>query len=161
MTLTSELVIRLSRLLKQQNKYFVTAESCTGGGVAFACTGQSGSSSWFSGSFVTYTNSMKQQALNVPLGVLTDHGAVSEPTVVAMLTGSLDAAKADIALAISGIAGPSGATESKPLGMVCFAYGSYYDHRSFTCVFEGDRGEVRGHAINKGLELVVDYLSTF
>ncbi len=159
MLFTHDIVKTLSHLLKQQNRHFVTAESCTGGGVAFVCTSQSGSSAWFNGSFVTYTNDMKKSMLNVSQDVLVAHGAVSEPTVIAMLKGSLHASNADVSLAISGIAGPDGATESKPVGTVCFAYGGHSDYQSHTCIFNGDRQKVREQAIHTGLQLVVDYLS--
>lgn len=99
----------------------VTAESCTGGLVAAALTEIAGSSDVVDRGFVTYSNEAKMQMLGVPAGVLATHGAVSEPTARAMATGALARSKAGVAVAITGIAGPGGATPGKPVGMVVFA----------------------------------------
>lgn len=99
-----------------------TAESCTGGWIAEVVTATAGSSAWFDCGFVTYSNEAKQNLLGVPAATLERYGAVSEPTVSAMLAGALRHSRAEVAIAVSGIAGPGGATEGKPVGTVCIGW---------------------------------------
>ncbi|MGL5708185.1 MAG: nicotinamide-nucleotide amidohydrolase family protein, partial [Aeromonas sp.] len=114
------LAIELGRALGQRGWLAATSESCTGGGVASAITDIAGSSGWFDRGFVTYTNEAKQQMLGVSSESLERHGAVSEAVVLEMARGALAHSSASISVAISGIAGPGGATEGKPVGTVWF-----------------------------------------
>lgn len=129
----------------QQNRHVVsTAESCTGGLVAAALTAIAGSSAWFSCGWVTYANAAKTRQLHVSEALLAEQGAVSEAVARAMAEGALQEAGADVALAISGIAGPGGGTAEKPVGTVCFAWARKAGAtRSETCHFAGGRDAVR------------------
>src|SRR5687767_6559743 len=118
-----ELAERAGRALEKRGWMVATAESCTGGWVAEAITMIPGSSVWFDRGFVTYTNEAKREMLGVRGETLERHGAVSEEVVREMVTGALGASRAQVALAVSGVAGPSGGTPQKPVGMVCFAWG--------------------------------------
>ncbi len=136
-----------------------TAESCTGGWVAKAITDVPGSSRWFDRGFVTYTNEAKQEMLGVQAGTLAEHGAVSEQTVREMARGALERSRAGLTVAISGIAGPGGATPGKPVGMVCFAWareGGWL--RAETEYFIGDREAVRMQAVAYALHGFLDAL---
>lgn len=151
---------KVGETLKKRGLMLAAAESCTGGGVAYALTSIAGSSEWFERGFVTYTNLAKQEMLAVSEEILQAHGAVSEQTVLAMAQGAIDHSAAKVALAISGIAGPGGATEQKPVGMVCFAW--VYDgqnQRSEVQYFSGDRQAVREQAIEYALEGVLELLN--
>src|SRR5262245_66210338 len=101
----------------------ITAESCTGGWVAEAVTMVSGSSEWFERGFVTYTDVAKQEMLDVRSATLKQHGAVSEPTVREMVAGALAHSRGDVAVSVSGVAGPTGGTAAKPVGLVCRGWG--------------------------------------
>jgi len=122
----------------------VTAESCTGGGIAVALTDIAGSSQWFERGFVTYSNQSKQDMLGVRNETLAKHGAVSEAAVVEMVAGALTRSDAQIAVAVSGIAGPAGGTPDKPVGMVCLAWQAE-GKAPVVCTqyFSGDRATVR------------------
>lgn len=111
-------------LAEEQGLFLTCAESCTGGQIASMITQTPGSSAVFPGGFVTYSNAMKAKLLAVPENTLNTHGAVSEATVIAMLQGALSLAEADLGVAVSGIAGPGGGTEAKPVGTVWLAWGS-------------------------------------
>lgn len=143
---------RVGTLLKEQGAMLAAAESCTGGGVCQAVTEVAGSSAWFDRGFVTYSNTAKHELLGVPEPVLAEHGAVSEETVRAMVAGALRHSHADCALAISGIAGPTGAVPGKPVGTVWFAW----QQRGGECLtrreqFDGDRHAVREQAVATAL----------
>jgi len=133
----------------------VTAESCTGGGIASALTDVPGSSGWFERGYVTYSNSAKQQDLGVAAQLIADHGAVSKPVVEQMASGALRASGADVAVAVSGIAGPDGGSEDKPVGLVWLAVarrgGATHAKR---CLFPGARAEVRRAAVAEALRLI-------
>ena len=118
------LASRVLDLLQQQDKTLTTAESCTGGLIASMLTRIPGSSAGFHGGFVTYANHIKESVLGVEASLLTEHGAVSEEVVVAMAEGALTRANADLAIAVSGVAGPDGGTPDKPVGTVWLAWGS-------------------------------------
>lgn len=136
-----------------------TAESCTGGWIAKSVTDISGSSAWFERGFVTYTNLAKQEMLGVRAETLDTYGAVSEQTVREMAQGALAHSKAHIAVAVSGIAGPGGATLRKPVGMVCFAWGVRdATIQTATNYFQGDREHVRAQAVECALQGVLDAL---
>jgi nicotinamide-nucleotide amidase len=133
----------------------VTAESCTGGGVATALTDVPGSSQWFERGYVTYSNAAKMQDLGVESGVLERHGAVSAAVVEQMVSGALRASGADVAVAVSGIAGPDGGTLEKPVGLVYLAIGRRGGAaRTFRELFPGDRAEVRHAAVAAALRLL-------
>jgi nicotinamide-nucleotide amidase len=137
-----------------------TAESCTGGMVSAALTDIPGSSAVFHRGYVTYANIAKSEMLGVSLALLGQHGAVSEPVARAMAEGALHAARADLAVAITGIAGPGGGSEQKPVGTVHFACAvrgkpTVHVHRHFT----GDRSTVRLAATEQALSLLLDALT--
>jgi nicotinamide-nucleotide amidase len=140
--------LALGRALAARGAMCATAESCTGGLVAGAITDVAGSSGWFDRGFVTYTNDAKQQMLGVPAAVLAEHGAVSEATARAMVTGALTHSAAKYAVAITGVAGPAGGSPAKPVGLVCFAWaGPDGTVQAATHHFTGDRAAVRRAAV--------------
>ncbi|MDM7321765.1 MAG: nicotinamide-nucleotide amidase [Gammaproteobacteria bacterium] len=148
-----ELAQQLGALLVQQGMMMATAESCTGGWLAKAVTDVAGSSNWFDRGFVTYSNAAKQDMLGVRRETLEEHGAVSEATVRAMAEGALLHSLADVSVAISGIAGPGGATPTKPVGTVWMAWSRRHGEtmtRHF--LFAGDREAVRAQAVMAALE---------
>jgi PncC family amidohydrolase len=129
-----------------------TAESCTGGLIAGAITDVAGASSVFAGGVVTYTNGLKERLLGVPHEILLNYGAVSEPVAQAMAIGAQDRLGADYAVAVTGIAGPGGGTEEKPVGLVYIAVarpGAVVVHRHH---FAGDRGAVRRQTVDAALQ---------
>ncbi|QIL85108.1 nicotinamide-nucleotide amidohydrolase family protein [Vibrio sp. HDW18] len=150
---------QLGRLLEQHQHILATAESCTGGGVAYLITEVAGSSAWFDRSFVTYSNQAKQEMLGVQPATLALHGAVSEPTVQEMVLGALQHSHATLAVAISGIAGPAGGSPEKPVGTVCFGFADQFGWlRLETCHFVGDRQQVRQQAIEHVFDQLMVYL---
>ena len=125
-----------------------TAESCTGGWIAKCCTDVAGSSAWFDRGFITYSNAAKQDMLGVRAETLAQYGAVSEAVVAEMATGALRHSQAHIAVAVSGIAGPSGGSAEKPVGTVCFAWAMRNGEvLTKTCQFAGDREAVRWQSV--------------
>lgn len=120
-----------------------TAESCTGGLIAGACTELSGSSDWFERGFVTYSNAAKAEQLGVPAELIDTHGAVSEPVARAMAAGAVAHSRAQLAVSVTGVAGPTGGTPEKPVGTVWFGWatpqGVFTEHQCF----DGDRAAVR------------------
>ena len=154
----------LGRALRAQHLTLATAESCTAGGVAYAVTLSPGSSLWFDRGFVTYGNDAKMQVLGVAPAYLRDFGAVSEPVARAMALGALSHSSAQVAVAITGIAGPSGGTETKPVGTVCFAWAIRRDPSQSAWVktetrrLQGDRSAVRTDSIVIALESLVGLL---
>lgn len=154
------LAAQVGTLLKSHGLMLATAESCTGGGVAQAITEVAGSSTWFERGFVTYSNLSKQQMLGVREVTLKQHGAVSEMTVREMVAGALQYSAAQVALAVSGIAGPDGGMPGKPVGTVWFAWGDKQGE-TFTqrCQLDGNRAEVRIQAVRIALRGVVDLLN--
>jgi len=145
--------------LKKQGLMLTTAESCTGGWMAQIVTSVSGSSEWFERGFVTYTNISKREMLGVKTTILSRHGAVSEPTARAMAEGALANSHAQVAVAITGIAGPSGGTPEKPVGTVCFAWaGKKRDTVSAKHLFSGDREGIRRQAVTTALQGLLDFL---
>jgi len=153
------LASQVGSALKSHGLKLVTAESCTGGGVAQAVTDVAGSSSWFERGFITYSNLSKQQMLGVSEETLRQHGAVSEATVREMVVGALANSAAQVALAVSGIAGPDGGTQDKPVGTVWFAWGI---EQGLTLArvhhLAGNRSEVRTRAVNIALQGVIELL---
>jgi nicotinamide-nucleotide amidase len=155
-----ELVTQVGALLKSHGLMLATAESCTGGGVAQVITEVAGSSAWFERGFVTYSNLSKQQMLGVRETTLEQHGAVSEMTVREMVAGALQHSAAQVALAVSGIAGPDGGTADKPVGTVWFAWGiKDGETRAQRYHLEGNRAEVRAKSVRIALQGVLDLLN--
>ncbi len=143
-----EQVVLLAKALGELGVMLAAAESCTGGWLAKVCTDMPGSSRWFERGFVTYTNEAKQEMLGVSARTLQEHGAVSEATVAEMATGALANSRAQISVSISGIAGPGGGSDEKPVGTVCFGWAVEGGEISTEqCRFSGDREAVRGQAV--------------
>ena len=137
----------------------VTAESCTAGWIAKAITDVPGSSAWFDGGYVTYSNEAKGRDLGVPTALLAAHGAVSEPVVRAMAEGALRRTGVEVALATSGIAGPDGGVPGKPVGTVWFALahrrGQAVEITTRVKFFKGDRDAVRRKSVQFALQLIL------
>ena len=152
----NELAALLGERLVEMNGRLSAAESCTGGWLSKAVTDIAGSSAWFDRGFVTYSNQAKQDMLGVPEAVLREYGAVSEACVLAMSDGALRHSLADVSVAISGIAGPGGATQDKPVGTVWLAWAKRGEAaRAQRFLFTGDRDAVRAQAVIAGLEGVL------
>ncbi len=148
---------RLGAVLAAGDWRMAVAESCTGGGVAKTVTDVAGSSAWFDRGFVTYTNDAKHQMLGVSEETLDTHGAVSSATVEAMVTGALTQSAANIAVAVSGIAGPGGGTDDKPVGLVWFAWARRgYPPEAQVKQLAGDRAEVRDAAVRIALDGIIE-----
>jgi nicotinamide-nucleotide amidase len=155
-----KLAAQVGELLKSHGMMLATAESCTGGGVAHAITEVAGSSGWFERGFVTYSNLSKQQMLGVRETTLRQHGAVSEMTVREMVAGALQHSSAQVALAVSGIAGPDGGTAEKPVGTVWFAWGiKQGETRAQRYRLDGNRAEVRAQAVQIALQGIANLLN--
>jgi nicotinamide-nucleotide amidase len=149
----------LGRRLAARGAHVATAESCTGGLVAGAITAIAGSSGWFERGFVTYSNEAKVEMLGVPATILEEHGAVSEPTARAMAEGALGTSGAELAVAVTGVAGPGGGTAAKPVGMVCFAWAAKGGTTSaLTRHFPGNREAIRHASVAVALQGLVDRL---
>lgn len=148
---TEALVESLAARLLERGAMLATAESCTGGGIAAACTDLAGSSAWFDRGFVTYSNLAKQQMLGVPEACLEQAGAVSELTVRAMAEGAVAHSQAAYSLAISGIAGPGGGSPDKPVGTVWFAWQGPHAADAQKILLPGDRAAVRAASIRYAL----------
>lgn len=129
----------------------VTAESCTGGMIAAACTDLAGSSNWFERGFVSYSNAAKTELLGVGAALIEQHGAVSEPVVRAMAAGALAHSHAQVAVAVTGVAGPSGGSPEKPVGTVWFGWAWPGGLHSEVRHFDGDRAAVRQATVRHAL----------
>jgi len=154
------LALKLGRALKARGRRVATAESCTGGWIAKALTDVAGSSQWFDGGIVAYSNAAKIALLGVSSDVLAAYGAVSEETVRAMAEGTRNRFATDLAVAVSGIAGPGGGSADKPVGTVHFAWAA--SHGGVTAarrVFAGDRETVRRLTVALALERLVELAS--
>ena len=147
-----ELAQKLGRALEKRGWRLATAESCTGGWIGKAVTDVAGSSQWFSGGIVAYSNAAKVGLLGVSGDVLAAHGAVSEETVCAMAEGARGRFAADIAVAVSGIAGPGGGTADKPVGTVHFAWAEPSGVTAARRIFAGSRETVRRLTVALALE---------
>ena len=153
------LAAQLGAILTDKCLWITTAESCTGGGVSYALTDTPGSSAYIDRAFVTYSNKAKQDLLGVNAQTLTHYGAVSEQTVLQMAEGASKAAHADISVAISGVAGPGGGTNDKPVGLVCFCIKIGNKVYSSQQIFAGGRAEVRSQAIVYALKSVIEKIN--
>jgi nicotinamide-nucleotide amidase len=159
MDVLEDLAGRVGGLLLERQRMLATAESCTGGWVAKCLTDIAGSSAWFERGFVTYSNRAKQEMLGVAAVTLEAQGAVSEATVREMARGALTHSAADVAVAISGIAGPDGGSPDKPVGTVCFAWlVAGGQPRAESRRFDGDREAVRRQSVVRALEGLLDVL---
>ncbi len=155
-----DLVKELSKILLKKEMMIVTAESCTGGLVANALTKESGASAYFDRGFVTYSNAAKNEALGVPMDTIENHGAVSAETAEAMALGALEHSNASVSVSITGIAGPGGGSDKKPVGTVFIGYavknansGSIQHH------FRGKRQSIQSQAAKAALENLIIILS--
>ncbi len=150
------LALELGYQLAARQWRVATAESCTGGGLAYAITAVAGSSGWFDQGVVAYANSVKQQLLGVPAPLLVEHGAVSAPVVVAMADGVRRSSGACLAVATSGIAGPGGGSVDKPLGLVWFGFALNDQRHAEQRIFAGSREQVREQAIRHALLRLIE-----
>ncbi|MDO8927146.1 MAG: CinA family protein [Sideroxyarcus sp.] len=150
---------QVGEALMQYGMTLVTAESCTGGGVAQAVTRISGSSAWFDRGFVTYSNESKEEMLGVSPETLEQHGAVSEATVREMADGAMQYSRAKVALSVSGIAGPTGGTPEKPVGTVWFAWATGDNVQTACHQLSGDRDAIRAKAVQISLQGVINLLN--
>jgi nicotinamide-nucleotide amidase len=155
----TDLCLVLAERLMARGWSLATAESCTGGLIAAACTDLAGSSRWFERGFVTYSNAAKTELLGVPAALIEAHGAVSQPVAQAMARGALAHAKAQIAVAVTGIAGPGGGSPDKPVGTVWVAWALSSRCWSACCHFKGDRAAVRQQTVLQALRGLVDACS--
>ena len=154
-----ELATRVGQKLRAAERRIVTAESCTAGWIAKAVTDVPGSSQWFECGYVTYSDAAKQRDLGVSAHTLAEFGAVSEQTVREMAEGALRVSGADVAVSVSGIAGPDGGTPEKPVGTVWFCAAAHRAQAihvvAETELFAGDRASVRSSSVRYALELVL------
>lgn len=155
----AQVVEQLAVSLTKSQQTITTVESCTGGGIAYVLTERAGSSSYFNQGWVTYSNHAKQQLVAVPEDTLSQFGAVSEQTVRAMAQGALLKADANIAIAVSGVAGPTGGSADKPVGTVWFGWATKTQVVVERVLFSGDRHQVRQqailHSLQQALRLVI------
>lgn len=145
-------VTQLALALQTRGWMMATAESCTGGMIAAACTDVAGSSTWFDRGFVTYSNAAKTDMLNVPQALIARHGAVSEAVVHAMAQGAVARSQAQVSVAVSGVAGPGGGSADKPVGTVWLAWHVHGLAHSQCLHVPGDRAAVRLATVRQALE---------
>jgi nicotinamide-nucleotide amidase len=150
------LVQRLALQLQQRQWMLATAESCTGGLIAGACTDLSGSSNWFERGFVSYSNAAKTELLGVDAALTVRHGAVSAEVAQAMAAGALMHSKAQVAVAVTGVAGPTGGTADKPVGLVWFGLALPGQVLTEKMHFPGDRAAVRAATVQHALRRLVE-----
>ena len=148
----ARLCASLALTLQARGWMLATAESCTGGLIAAHCTDLPGSSHWFERGFVSYSNTAKQEMLGVPAALIEWHGAVSEPVARAMAAGAVAHSQAQVSIAVTGIAGPGGGSDDKPVGTVWFAWSVGPQVESERCVFAGDRRAVRRATVIHALQ---------
>jgi nicotinamide-nucleotide amidase len=151
---------QLAQLLQSRGLMLCTAESCTGGLIAAACTERAGSSLWFERGFVSYSNASKTDLLGVPPDLIARHGAVSQEVARAMAAGALAHARAELAVAVTGVAGPGGGSADKPVGTVWLAWALGSQVRTELRHFEGDRSAVRQATVARALQGLIEMLQT-
>lgn len=149
---------QLADLMLKNSLYLATAESCTGGMIAAACTDLAGSSAWFERGFVTYSNAAKTELLGVDAALIAQHGAVSEPVARAMAFGAIRHSQAQVSVAVTGVAGPTGGSVDKPVGMVWFGFSVGGMLSSEVMRFDGDRAAVRAATVRHSIEGLVSRL---
>lgn len=150
-----ETVVQIGERCLARSLRVATAESCTAGLLSAALTEVSGSSRWFVGGVAAYSNEVKEGVLNVPAEILAAHGAVSEETVRDMAKGVSDLMRADVAVAISGVAGPGGGSREKPVGTVCIAVLADGMNYGRTVYFTGDRASIREQTVAVSLDMLL------
>ena len=153
------LAAQLGEALQRRGQWLGTAESCTGGLIAAACTAVPGSSGWFERGCVTYSNAAKTALLGVPADLIFAHGAVSEPVVRSMAQGLLASAPVQWAVAVTGIAGPSGAVPGKPVGTVWLCGGQVGRLQARRLQLDGDRASVREQTVEVALRMLLEQVS--
>ena len=144
-------------IARLQGMTLATAESCTGGGIGDALTAVPGASNVYKGGVISYCNEIKQKLLNVPEEILTQYGAVSAPVAEAMARGARNALNADIAVSVTGLAGPSGDEFGNPVGTVYIGYAGANICLSRCFLFDGDRAAIRAQAVEAALKLILEY----
>ena len=154
----TEIIRQVADLLQNSSQMLATAESCTGGMIAAACTDLAGSSNWFERGFVTYSNAAKTELLGVDAALIVQHGAVSEPVARAMAEGAIAHSKAHVSVAVTGVAGPGGGSADKPVGTVWFGWSVGGRVTSERVLFDGDRAAVRAATVRHALQRLVDLL---
>jgi len=150
----------LADLLLKNQWLLATAESCTGGLIAAACTDLAGSSTWFERGFITYSNAAKTEQLGVDAALIAREGAVSESVVRAMVQGAVQHSRAQVAVAVTGVAGPSGGSREKPVGTVWFGWATPAGVVSEVRHFDGDRAQVRAATVLHALDKLVTLLQS-
>ena len=158
---TSALEANLTQIsleLLKHSHLLATAESCSGGMIAAACTDLAGSSQWFERGFVTYSNAAKVEMLGVPAALIEQEGAVSEAVARAMADGALAHSQAHVSLAVTGVAGPTGGSEAKPVGTVWFAWCVNGETHSEMQHFAGDRAAIRAATVRYALQRLPGFL---
>ena len=150
---------KLASFLLKNGQMLATAESCTGGMIATACTDLAGSSAWFERGFVTYSNEAKTQMLGVDAALITQHGAVSEEVARAMVQGAIAHSHAHVAVAVTGVAGPTGGSVAKPVGTVWFGFATPEGVVTEMQHFAGDRAKVRAATVQHALQRLVGLLA--
>jgi nicotinamide-nucleotide amidase len=153
------ILTQISAQLLTHGWMLATAESCTGGMIAAACTDLAGSSQWFERGFVTYSNAAKTELLGVPAALIAQHGAVSEPVARAMATGAVARSHAQVAVAVTGVAGPTGGSADKPVGTVWFGWSTDGVVTTEMRRFAGDRAAVRQATLAHALRGVVQRMA--
>ncbi|MDM0039674.1 CinA family protein [Variovorax sp. J22G21] len=153
-----DLVAKLADLLLARKLMLATAESCTGGLIAGACTDLAGSSGWLERGFVTYSNEAKSEMLGVDAALIAAHGAVSEAVARAMAEGALAHSRAQVSVAVTGVAGPTGGSADKPVGTVWFGWSVGGEVRTERRRFDGDRAAVRAATVHHALQNLVGLL---
>jgi nicotinamide-nucleotide amidase len=156
--LAHESIGLLADLMLKNSLFLATAESCTGGMIAAACTDLAGSSAWFERGFVTYSNAAKTDMLGVDAALITQHGAVSEPVARAMAFGSIRHSNAQVSVAVTGVAGPAGGSAAKPVGTVWFGFSVEGQLLSEQQCFAGDRAAVRLATVQFAVKRLIQLL---
>jgi nicotinamide-nucleotide amidase len=149
---------RLADVMLHKGWLLATAESCTGGLISAACTDLAGSSAWFERGFVTYSNEAKSELLGVDAALIAAHGAVSEEVARAMVQGAITHSRARVAVAVTGVAGPTGGSRAKPVGTVWFGFMVDGSLSSEMRRFEGDRAAVRSATVQHALQRLLELL---
>ncbi len=151
---------QIANLLLNSRLRLATAESCTGGMIAAACTDLAGSSAWFERGFVTYSNEAKTQMLGVDTALIARHGAVSEEVVRAMVQGAIAHSRAQVAVAVTGVAGPTGGSAAKPVGTVWFGFATPAGVVTEVQHFDGDRAAVRSATVEHAFQSLAALLAS-
>lgn len=154
----TRLLADIAARLLARGQMLATAESCTGGMIAAACTDLSGSSQWFERGFVSYSNEAKAELLGVPQALIEAHGAVSEPVARAMAAGAVARSRAQVGVAVTGVAGPTGGSPAKPVGTVWFGWAVDGAVHTELQRFPGDRAAVRQATVAHALQRLHGYL---